>query len=198
MRLPPSVQQLVDHFARLPGIGPKTAQRLVFYMMGRPFSELESFSRSLADLKKSFTTCSVCHNVTQNNPCFICSDSRRNTGVVCVVAKPQDLIAIEKTHEYLGKYHVLGGTLNPIENIHSYNLHIQSLLHRIRTGKFTEVILGLNPDIEGETTSLHLVELIKPLHIKISKLGRGLPMGADLEYADDVTLLNALKGRKEV
>lgn len=200
MNYPPSLQRLIEHFRALPGVGPKTAARFVIYLLKRPEDELRSFGHALVDLKQGTRLCQVCHNFTLQNPCEICSDTRRDSTVICVVAKPQDLLVIEGTSEYRGLYHVLHGTLNPIEGITPEQLKIKELLARIERaqGQIKEIILALNPDMEGESTAIYLSKLLKKDVPKITRLARGLPMGGDLEYADEITLSAALKGRREV
>lgn len=197
---PSSIQNLINEFSKLPGLGPKSAERLVFYLIERPDEELKNFGQCLQQLKQKVTFCSICQNVTETNPCPICKNPKRNQTVICVVAKPQDVIALEKTNVYGGVYQILGGALNPLTGVKLENLKITPLLNRIKNNNIVEVILGLNPDIEGETTALSLVKTIKKINpkIKITRLARGLPMGSDLEYADEVTLSSALRGRREV
>jgi recombination protein RecR len=198
MKYPQSIQNLISHFSKLPGIGPKTAQRLVLYLVNKPKGDSLQFASALQNLHKSITNCSECFNVSQTNPCEICKNPERDSSFLCVVARSVDVLAIEKTGQYFGKYYVLGGTINPIEGITAETLTIQKLLDRVEAQKVREVILGMNPDMAGETTTLHLVNILRPLGVKTSRLGRGLSMGSELEYADEVTLKNALNGRKEV
>lgn len=195
---PKSIQNLIDLFSRLPGIGPKTAERLIMHLLDCPDKYINDFSLALKQLKGFVSRCQICFNYSETKPCLICGNKNRDQKIICVVAKPQDVIALEKTSEFNGVYHVLGGNLNPIEGINIDNLKIDELLKRIKTDSIKEIILALNPDIDGETTSLTLIKLIKPLGTRITRLARGLPMGSDLEYADEITLCNALKGRREV
>ncbi|MFA5413485.1 MAG: recombination mediator RecR [Patescibacteria group bacterium] len=199
---PPSLQNLIDYFSRLPGVGPKTALRFVFYLLKQPKIDVEKFAAALGVLKNQMAICQVCQNFSEKNPCAICSDSRRDHETICVVAEYQDLPVIENTNDYHGTYHVLGGVLDPLHGITPDQLKIKELVARIQNGngKIKEIILALNPDLEGETTMLYLTKLIKSFgkNIKITRLARGLPMGSDLEYADEVTVSDALKGRKEM
>lgn len=201
-KFPPPLQNLIDYFSKLPGVGPKTALRFVFYLLKQPKDEVAKFAAALGALKSSIATCGVCQNFSEKNPCPICADSRRDHGTICVVAEHQDLPVIENTSEYHGTYHVLGGVLDPLHGITPDQLKIKELVARIKNsnGAMKEIILALNPDLEGETTMLYLTKLIKSFGkpIKITRLARGLPMGSDLEYADEVTVSDALKGRKEM
>ncbi len=201
-KFPPPLQNLIDHFSRLPGVGPKTALRFVFYLLKQPKEEVEKFAAAIRAAKSSISTCSICQNFSEKNPCPICADPNRDQSVICVVAEHQDLSVIENTGEYHGTYHVLGGTLNTLHGITPEQLKIKELVARIKNlnGKIKEIILALNPDLEGETTILYLTKLIKSVQksIKITRLARGLPMGSDLEYADEITISDALKWRKEI
>lgn len=200
--IPEPLKNLVDHFSRLPGVGPKTALRFVFYLLKQPKNEVEKFAAILGAIKNQMATCGICQNFSEKNPCAICGDSRRDHGTICVVAEHQDLPVIENTGVHNGTYHVLGGVLDPLHGITPDQLKIKALVGRIQNanGKIKEIILALNPDLEGETTMLYLTKLIKSFgkNIKITRLARGLPMGSDLEYADEVTVSDALKGRKEI
>ncbi len=196
--LPNSIQKLIDQFNKLPGIGPKTAQRLAFFLLKKPQADLEEFAATLTEAKKDLTTCSVCLNISSHNPCNICHDASRDQKTVCVVSDSQNLQAIERTGEYQGTYHILGGVLNALEGIGPESLNIKQLIDRIKTNGFAEIILGLNPDLEGESTTLYLQKLLKPLNIKITRLAKGLPSGSDIEYADEITLGSALKNRREL
>lgn len=201
-KFPPPLQNLIDHLSRLPGVGPKTALRFVFYLLKQPAEEVAKFSAALGAVKNSISACGICHNFSEKNPCSICADSRRDHGTVCVVAECQDLPVIENTGAHHGTYHVLGGVLDPLHGITPDQLKIRELVGRIQksNGQIREIILALNPDLEGETTMLYLTKLIKSFGkpIKITRLARGLPMGSDLEYADEVTVSDALKGRREL
>ena len=172
---------------------------MVFHLLYQPQSELHEFSHAIDHLKSSIKQCRLCFNFSESDPCYICNNSQRDKTLICVVAKPQDMAIIEKTGSFNGTYHILGGNINPLENISPHNIKIKELLLRIKNDSIKEIILALNPDMNGETTSLYLLKLIKQFpKIKITRLARGLPMGADLEYADEVTLENALKDRKEL
>jgi len=197
-KFPTPVQNLIDEFNKLPGIGPKTSQRFVFYLLNQPKEEINKLVQALGGLKDEVKFCSVCQNITQKDPCGICSDSSRDQKTICVVAQVYDLLSIESTGEYKGLYHILGGVLNPLEGVTPRELRVKELVERIKKNKPSEIILGLNPDLEGESTVIYLTKLLAPAKIKITRLAKGLPMGADLEYADEVTLSNALKGRREV
>jgi|SRR3989344_13573 len=196
--LPTSVQKLIEQLGKLPGVGPKTAQRLAFHLIKKPQADLEHFADSLILAKKDLRTCSVCLNLSQSDPCLICTDPMRDQKTICVVCNNQDQQSIERTGEYQGAYHILGGVLNPIEGIGPDALNVNHLLKRLKENKIAEVILGLNPDLEGEATALYLNKLIKPLGVKVTRLAKGLPSGADIEYADEVTLGSALKNRREL
>lgn len=196
--LPASIIKLIEQFDKLPGIGPKTAERLCFWLLKRPQADLKEFAQSLAEAKKDLVICSKCHNIAENDLCFICSDSSRDRQSICVIAETHDLQTIERLKEYKGLYHVLGGVINRLEGVGPESLNIETLVKKIKSQQIKEVILALNPDMEGESTSLYLQKLLKPFKVKITKLAKGLPTGSDIEYADDVTLSSALKYRKEI
>lgn len=198
IKLPKSIEKLIAEFSKLPGIGQKSASRITFYLLKRPDLDLQIFSEALANLKKDVVFCSVCHNMSESDPCKICSDPSRDHSVICVVEEPLDAQALEATNAFKGLYHILGGVLNPLEGIGSEQLNIDSLMQRLEKGGVKEVIIATNPSLEGETTSLDLQKRIKPLDIKITRLARGLPVGGDIEYADEITILRALQGRSEV
>src|SRR3989339_334699 len=195
---PHALEQLIREFTKLPGIGPKTAERLVYYLLKQPKEELVSLADSLRQAKDEVVICRQCFRFADQDPCPICSDKRRDKSLLCVVAESQNIPVIEKTGAFAGHYHVLGGLISPLEGITPDKLKIAELEQRLKTNGVKEVILALNPDLDGETTSLYLAKLIKPIGIKVTRLARGLPMGADLEYADEVTLENAILGRKEI
>jgi len=199
-KYPNIIQNLIDEFSHLPGLGPKSAERLVFYLLKQQNEFLINLAGNITSLKKYIKTCSSCFNFTTKDPCEICSDSKRDKNTLCIVAQPQDLLVIEKTGEFNGLYHVLGGVLNPLENITPDKIRIKELINRLKNTKIKvkEVILALNPDLEGESTSIYLTRQLKPYKIKITRLAKGLPMGSDLEYADEVTVSNALKGRQQI
>jgi recombination protein RecR len=195
---PEPVARLIDALQRLPGIGPKTAQRLTFYLLKRPTDEVRELGDALLAMKEKITYCRVCFNVTDENPCRICNDPRRDPNVVCVVEEPNDLLAMERTGEYRGRYHVLLGALSPLDGIGPDDLKIRELLARLEGKETAEVILATNPNVEGEATALYLAKLLRPLAVRITRIARGLPVGGDLEYADQVTLSKALEGRREI
>jgi len=200
MTIPKAIQNLIESFEKLPGVGPKTAQRLTFYLLHVPQNELDKFAFSLQDLKKNTIICSNCFMIDDKNPCSICSDTSRDSSVVCVVEQPLDVLALEKGRGYKGIYHVLHGKIDPLENIGPDEIYIPQLLKRINeSGEIKEVILATNPTMEGEATAMYISKQIKSQksQVKISRIGRGLPVGADLEYADDVTLQRAMEGRSE-
>lgn len=200
-KLPISLQRLINELSRLPGIGPKTAQRLAFYLLKLDIIDIGNLSQSIAQIKEGIIFCSVCHNMGESDPCSTCSDVKRDHAIVCVVEEPLDAQAIDKGGQYNGVFHILGGVLNPLEGIGPENLEVESLRERIQDprNKIQEVIIATNPSLEGETTAMHLQKVIKSSapQIKITRIARGLPMGGDLEYADDITLMRALEGRRE-
>ncbi|HMQ02187.1 MAG TPA: recombination mediator RecR [Candidatus Doudnabacteria bacterium] len=197
LKLPASLQRLINEFAKLPGIGPKSAQRLAFYLLKKDAVEISSLADSVRDVRKDITFCSDCHNMADANPCVICTDKSRNKQLICVVEEPLDAIALDKTGSYNGLFHVLGGVLNPMEGVTAEQLNIDSLLNRVNKLAVTEIIVATNPTLEGEATSMHIAKLLRDTPVKLSRIARGLPMGGDLEYADEVTLLRALEGRRE-
>ena len=201
MRIPKAVQNLIESFQKLPGIGPKTAQRLAFYLLHVPQPELDNFAASLSDLKKNTLLCSVCKNVSEKDPCPVCSDQRRDKSLVMVVEQPLDLLAIERTSKYNGLYHVLHGAVNPLENIGPDEIFIKELLTRVGEGSIEEVIIATNPTMEGDATAMYVAKKIKEISTYgktpiVTRLGMGIPTGADLEYADEVTLREAIEGRR--
>lgn len=198
IKFPQAIQNLIDQFAKLPGIGPKTAERLVFYLLKWSQKEKDDFAKALTDLNYSITHCSVCHNISEKNPCLICADKSRDKTKICVLAESHDLAAIENTSEYKGLYHVLGGVLDPLHGITPQKLKTDELLAKIQENNLSEIILAFNPDMEGEATMIYLNNLLKPFKIKITRLARGMPVGSDLEYTDEITLTNALKNRREI
>ncbi len=201
MQFPSLIQELINNFAALPGIGPKTAERLVFYLLkNNQHIDLVNFARNLEQLNKQINKCPICGNYMLEQNCEICADPRRNKTVICVVAEAQDIYYINETRIFNGLYHVLGGNLSPAENITPDKLNIKNLLKRLQNNKIKEIILALNPTVEGESTIIYLNKLIKDSYpqIKITRLSRGLPMGSDLEYADEITLSSAIKNRSEV
>jgi len=198
MRFPSSIQNLINQFIKLPTVGPKTAERFVFYLLLQSPEELQKFAQAVAELKEKITICQNCFAVAESNPCAICADKKRDESLVCIVENTRDMIAMEKTGEYKGYYHILGGVINAIENVGPENLKMKELIEKIKLGKIKEIIIALNPNLEGETTTLYLTKQLEPFKIKITRLAKGLPTGADLEYADDATLVNALKYRNEI
>jgi len=189
-----SLQRAIDELAKLPGIGKKSAQRIVFYLLKQSEEEVNDLSQALLNLKKNLTFCSICFNVSDTEPCPICSDKNRDQSIICVVEEANDIVALEKIGEFKGLYHVLGGNLSPLDGIEPDDLRIKELLIRLND-EVKEVIIATNPNAEGEATALYLAKLIKPLGIKITRIARGIPVGTDLEYADEITLLRALEGR---
>jgi len=195
---PEPVTRLIEAFAQLPGIGPKTASRLTFYLLRRPAEQAEALAAALHDLKQKIRFCAVCFNITEVSPCAICRDEGRDRSIICVVEEPLDVLAIERTGEYRGLYHVLHGALSPVEGIGPDELRIQELLARLKDRAVREVLLATNPNLEGEATAMYLARLIQPSGVRVTRLARGLPVGGDLEYADAVTLSRALEGRREM
>ena len=190
--------QLIEFFQKFPGVGPKSAQRMAFHLLKMPLGEVQRFSQILVDAKENIHYCSTCFNMSASDPCEICTDTRRDNSVICVVAETKDLIAIEKTREYKGLYHVLQGTLSPLDGIGVEDIRIKELLSRVADENVKEVILALSPSVEGEATSLYITKLIKPFNIKVSRIAFGLPVGSDLEYADEITLAKAIEGRRDI
>lgn len=203
MQLPKSLQKLIESFERLPGIGPKSAQRLTFYLLHVPQEQLEDFSEALRSLKQKTVLCSVCFNVTESDPCPICSDPKRDKKIICVVEQALDVLALEKTGKYQGVYHVLHGAISPLNNIGPDELYIEKLLERTKSFAYpvSEIILATNPNMEGEATAMYIAKQIREQipnnQLLITRLGQGLPTGGDLEYADETTLSRALEGRKD-
>ncbi len=198
MIYPKAIAALIEQFQKLPSIGPKSAQRMAFHILKMPMSEVQKFAEALVLAKEQTKACEICFNLSTSSPCEICSSSSRNKSVICIVAETKDLIAIEKTNEYNGLYHVLQGLISPMDGIGADDIRIKELLTRLTDDRVQEVILALSPSVEGEATSLYLTKLIKPFGIKISRIAFGLPVGADLEYADEVTLAKAIEGRREL
>ena len=198
MRYPASIQNLIDQFSKLPTVGPKTAERYVFYLLRQHSESLQEFAQAIAEVKEKTTVCQTCLAIAESNPCQICSNQKRNHSIICLVADTRDMLAIESTKQYNGVYHILGAVLNTIEGIKPDQLNIKALLNHLKQNSAKEIILAFNPDLEGETTAMYIAKLLKPHKIKITRLAKGLPMGADLEYADEITLSNALKYRNEM
>jgi recombination protein RecR len=197
MPLPDPLIRLIEELQRLPGIGPKGAQRLAFHILKTPREQVERLADALRDVKEHVTYCSVCNNITDADPCTYCSNTERNHHVICVVEEPQNVGAVERTREFKGVYHVLMGALSPLQGIGPDDLKIKGLLSRIGDG-VTEVILATNPNVEGEATAIYLARLLKPLGVKVTRIAMGVPVGSDLEYADEVTMHKAMEGRREV
>jgi len=189
-----TIERLIEEFAQLPSIGRKTAQRLAMHILKMPREEVVEFAKALVEVKDKVRYCSTCFNITETDPCSICSSQKRNKKIICVVEEPNDVIAVEKTHEFNGLYHVLGGALSPLDGVGPEDLKVKELISRLHN-EVDEIILALNPNVEGETTTLYLAKLLKPLNIKTTRIARGLPIGSDLEYADEATLTRALEGR---
>lgn len=197
--LPPALEALVEHFAKLPGVGRKSAQRLAFHILGQSDEDAEAFAQAILNAKKSIHCCPVCQNLTEGDgPCSICSSPRRDHSLICVVADPKDVMAMERSREYGGLYHVLHGVISPMSHVGPDDLHIKSLVERVAAGGVAEVIMATNPDTEGEATAMYLYRLLKPFGVKITRLAYGIPVGSHLEYADDATLMRALEGRREL
>jgi len=192
-----AVDKLVQEFNKLPGIGPKSAQRLTYYLLRAPDEQARLLAEALLSLKQETRLCSVCFNVTDSDPCLICCNNQRDRSKICIVEQPQDILALEHTRIYNGLYHVLHGAISPIEGVGADDVRIKELLNRLQDGSVDEVILATNPNLEGEQTALYLNKLISPLGIRVTRLARGLPFGTELEYADDVTLTRAIEGRQE-
>ena len=195
---PAALQELADQFARLPGIGGKTAQRLAFYVLGLPMEEAQNFADAIITAKNTVHTCPVCQNLTDREICPICDDEMRDQGVICVVAEPKDVIAMERSREFNGVYHVLHGVISPLNHVTQDDIKIRELLLRVGSGQVREVIMATNPDTEGETTAMYLHRLLKPFEIKTTRLAYGVPVGGHLEFSDEVTLTRALEGRREL
>ena len=195
---PEPVARLIDALQRLPGIGPRTAQRLTFFLLKRPAGEVRELADSLMSVKANIVHCGRCFNVTDTDPCRICADPTRDARLLCIVEEPNDLLAMERTGEFRGRYHVLLGALSPLDGIGPEDLKMRELLQRLEAEPVDEIILATNPNVEGEATALYLAKLLKPFGARLTRIARGLPVGGDLEYADQVTLSKALEGRKEI
>ena len=197
MPLPDSLLRLIEELQRLPGIGPKGAQRLAFHILKTPREQADRLADALRDVKERVTYCSVCNNITDADPCAYCSNGERNHNIICVVEEPQNVSAVERSREFRGVYHVLMGALSPLQGIGPDDLKIKGLLSRVGNG-VTEIILATNPNVEGEATAIYLARLLKPLGVKVTRIAMGVPVGSDLEYADEVTMHKAMEGRREV
>jgi recombination protein RecR len=198
MHYPEPIAKLIDSFMKLPGIGPKTAVRLAFFVLSMKEDDVLDFAKALVNAKRNLTHCTICGNITDTDPCSICNDSHRDESLICVVQDPKDVIAMEKMKDYRGKYHVLHGAISPMDGIGPEDINIADLLKRLQDEKVKEIILATNPNIEGEATAMYISRLVKPSGITISRIAHGLPVGGDLEYADEVTLSRALEGRREL
>ncbi|TDL94206.1 recombination protein RecR [Macrococcus brunensis] len=198
MHYPAPISRLIDSFMKLPGIGPKTAARLAFHVLDMKEEDVMNFAKALVDVKRELTYCSVCGHITDTDTCYICQDKTRDRSIICVVEESKDVIAMEKMREYKGLYHVLQGAISPMEGIGPEDINIPSLLTRLKDEEVQELILATNPNIEGESTAMYISRLIKPIGIKTTRLAHGLPVGGDLEYADEVTLSKAISGRTEI
>lgn len=192
------IARLIEEFRRFPGIGPKTAQRLAYNVLRRSREDAERLSRAILDVKDKIRYCSLCNNLSDRDPCQFCSDPQRSAEIICVVEEPKDVLSVEKTREYRGQYHVLHGALSPINGIGPEDLKLKNLLERLHSGAVREVILATNPNVEGEATAIYLARLLKPLGVKVSRIALGVPVGSDLEFADEVTMSKALEGRREI
>ena len=195
---PAALQELADQFARLPGIGGKTAQRLAFYVLGLPVEDAQAFADAIMAAKRTVHTCPICQNLTDREICPICDDSMRDHSLICVVAEPKDVIAMERSREFTGVYHVLHGVISPLNHITQEDIRVKELLHRIAQGNIREIIMATNPDTEGETTAMYISRLLRPMEVKVTRLAYGMPVGGQLEFADEVTLSRALEGRQEM
>ena len=195
---PAPVAKLIEAFHKLPGIGPKSAQRLTYHMLRIPPDEALALAQAIIELKEKTVLCSVCQNVTEADPCNVCRDESRDRSLICVVEEPLDILAVERTRGFHGLYHVLHGVISPMDGVGPDDLKVNELLARLRGGSVTEVIMATNPNLEGEATSMYISRLLTPMGIRVTRLARGLPMGSDLEYADEVTLSRALENRQDV
>ncbi len=198
MEYSPSIEKLIDSFEKLPSIGHKTAQRLAFHMLDLTNEEVKDFTDSIINAKNNLKFCSKCFNISDTDPCNICSNPKRDETIICVVEDVKDVVAMERTHEFNGLYHVLHGSISPMNGIGPENIKIKELLSRLMDGKVKEIILATNPRVEGEATSMYISKLVKPLGVKVTRIARGIPIGGDLEYTDEVTLAKALEGRNEL
>ena len=195
---PAALQELADQFARLPGIGGKTAQRLAFHVLSMAPEDAQEFAEAILEAKRTVKSCPVCQNLTDRELCPICDDDTRDHGLICVVAEPKDVIAMERSREFKGVYHVLHGVISPLNHVTQDDIRIRELLHRVARGDVREVIMATNPDTEGEATSMYISRLLRPMEVRVTRLAYGVPVGSQLEYADEVTLSRALEGRQEI
>ncbi len=195
---PAALQNLADQFGRLPGIGGKTAQRLAFYVLSLPQQDAQEFADAIVEAKRTVKCCPVCQNLTDRELCPICDDDTRDHGLICVVAEPKDVIAMERSREYRGVYHVLHGVISPLNHVTQDDIRIRELLERVAQGNVREIIMATNPDTEGEATAMYISRLLRPMEVRVTRLAYGIPVGSQLEYADEVTLSRALEGRQEI
>lgn len=195
---PAALQNLADQFSCLPGVGSKTAQRLAFYVLSLPLEDAEAFAQAILEAKKQVHTCPVCQNLTDRELCPICDDDSRDRSVICVVADPKDVIAMERSREFRGVYHVLHGVISPLNHVTQDDIRIRELLQRVASGEVREVIMATNPDTEGEATAMYISRLLRPMEVRVTRLAYGVPVGSQLEYADEVTLSRALEGRQQM
>ena len=195
---PNAMERLTEQFAKLPGIGAKTAQRLAFFILGRSEEDAMAFAQAIIDAKKTVKTCPVCQNLTDAELCPLCADHMRDHALICVVAEPKDVIAMERSREFTGVYHVLHGVISPLNHVTQDDVRIKELLQRVAQGDVREIIMATNPDTEGEATAMYISRLLKPMEVKVTRLAYGIPAGSQLEYADEITLLRALEGRREL
>jgi len=198
MARPDPLTKLIEQLQRLPGIGAKSAQRLAFHVLKTPREEVERLADAMREVKDRVTYCSVCSNITDTDPCLYCTNPARNRKTICVVEEPNNILAVEKTRHYSGLYHVLGGALAPLQGVGPEQLKIKSLIERLKNGAVEEIIIATNPTAEGEATAVYLSKLLKPLGVRVTRIGVGIPVGADLEYADEVTMLKAMEGRRDL
>ena len=194
----PSIEKLIESFERLPSIGHKTAQRLAFYMLDLKEEDTNEFINAIVNAKKNLKYCSKCYNISDSDPCFICGNPKRDESIICVVEDVRDIVAMERTHEFTGVYHVLHGTISPMNGVGPEDIKLKELLNRISEGNIKEIIIATNPRVEGEATSMYISKLVKPLGIKVTRIAHGIPVGGDLEYTDEITLTKALEGRREI
>ena len=198
MFYPQPIARLIDAFSKLPGIGSKTAARMAFHVMRMKEDDVVEFAKALVHLKKNLIYCSTCCNIADQDPCPICADAARDVRVICVVQEPKDVIAMERTREFRGKYHILQGAISPMDGVGPDQIRLSELLHRLNDDRVEELILATNPNVEGEATAMYISRLVKPFGIRVTRIAHGLPVGGDLEYADEITLSKALEGRREV
>ncbi|MGL4912131.1 MAG: recombination mediator RecR [Romboutsia sp.] len=193
-----SITRLIEEFSKLPGVGRKTAQRLAFHVINMNVNDVESLSKAIIEAKREIKYCSICCNITDTDPCSMCSNKNRDSGVICVVEDPRDVAAMERTREFKGQYHVLNGVISPMDGIGPDMIKVKELIQRLGTQDVREIIMATNPTIEGEATAMYIARLLKPMGIKVTRIAHGLPVGGDLEYADEVTISKALEGRREI